>query len=349
MDSNALAFGLSPFVSASLIAELSSQSTGQECPCYDDVRTLTAARLVADGIRADLICGGFPCQDISVAGKGAGMAGARSGLWREFARLIGEVRPRYALVENVSALRTRGLGDVLGDLAALGYDCTWHCIGAAHIGAPHIRDRIWIVAHAQRDELRDEPRRRNGPRGPDTSEFGDNGAEGNVADATSSRHQSGQPGASGKIRHEARRQEPERLGGDVADTDRGRREGEWLAEHSAVEGSPGGEPDRCGASGRRHGPTLGHSGGEGRSHAESSSTDAAPPGRRVPSPASPWESEPTMGELVNGISGRLVRFDGRTASDVPERVAKLRALGNSLVPQIPEMIGRAIMRREGMR
>src|SRR5437868_12864822 len=89
-------------------------------PCYDDVRTLTADRLNADGIVPDVICGGFPCQDISVAGSGAGLDGARSGLWSEYARLIGEVRPRFVIVENVAALLARGLGRVLSDLAALG-------------------------------------------------------------------------------------------------------------------------------------------------------------------------------------------------------------------------------------
>ena len=120
-------------------------------PCYDDVRTLTAERLAADGIVPDIICGGFPCQDISVAGKGAGLAGERSGLWSEYARLIGELRPRYVLVENVSALRSRGLSRVLGDLAALGYDAEWHCIPASAVGAPHRRDRIWIIANPAGD------------------------------------------------------------------------------------------------------------------------------------------------------------------------------------------------------
>lgn len=115
-------------------------------PCYDDVRTLIAARLAADGVgRIDVVCGGFPCQDISVAGKGAGLAGERSGLWVEFARIIGEVRPRFVIVENVAALLDRGHGEVLGDLAALGYDAEWYCIPAAAVGAPHRRDRVWIV------------------------------------------------------------------------------------------------------------------------------------------------------------------------------------------------------------
>src|ERR1700761_6048931 len=116
-------------------------------PCYDDVLSLPPDRLKADGISVDVICGGFPCQDISVAGKGAGLEGERSGLWREYARLIGELRPSHVIVENVSALLNRGLDRVLGDLAALGFDAEWHCIPASSIGAPHRRDRIWIVAY----------------------------------------------------------------------------------------------------------------------------------------------------------------------------------------------------------
>jgi DNA (cytosine-5)-methyltransferase 1 len=96
----------------------------------------------------DIICGGFPCQDISVAGKGAGIDGERSGLWSEYARIIGEVRPRYVIVENVAALLGRGLSRVLGDLAALGYDAEWHCIPASAVGAPHRRDRVWIVGYS---------------------------------------------------------------------------------------------------------------------------------------------------------------------------------------------------------
>jgi DNA (cytosine-5)-methyltransferase 1 len=119
-----------------------------EVPIYDDVRTLTATRLAADGIGVDVICGGFPCQDISLAGNGAGLAGERSGLWREYARLVSELRPRFVIVENVSALLGRGIGDVLGDLASLGYDAEWHCIRAAFVGLPHARDRVWIVAYA---------------------------------------------------------------------------------------------------------------------------------------------------------------------------------------------------------
>lgn len=112
-------------------------------PKYRDVRSVGADNLSA----VDLICGGFPCQDISNAGKRAGITGARSGLWSEYARIVRELRPRYVLVENVAALLGRGLSTVLGDLAALGYDAEWECIPAAAVGAPHIRDRVFIVAY----------------------------------------------------------------------------------------------------------------------------------------------------------------------------------------------------------
>ncbi len=96
----------------------------------------------------DVICGGFPCQDISNIGKRQGIEGERSGLWLEFARIVSELGPRHVIVENVAALTVRGLDRVLGDLAALGYDAEWHCIPAAYVGAPHRRDRVWIMADA---------------------------------------------------------------------------------------------------------------------------------------------------------------------------------------------------------
>lgn len=113
-------------------------------PIWDDVTTFDGAPWRGC---VDVVSGGFPCQDISIAGKGAGIDGERSGLWREFARIIGEVRPRFAFVENSPMLASRGLGRVLGDLAALGYDAQWGCVSASSVGACHERERIWIVAY----------------------------------------------------------------------------------------------------------------------------------------------------------------------------------------------------------
>src|SRR5215468_1593955 len=107
-----------------------------------DVRFAGAATLPP----VDLIAGGFPCQDISAAGRGIGIErGHRSGLWREFARIVRELRPSWVLIENVPALRSRGADRVLGDLEAAGYACWPLVVGARHVGAPHRRDRVWIV------------------------------------------------------------------------------------------------------------------------------------------------------------------------------------------------------------
>jgi DNA (cytosine-5)-methyltransferase 1 len=116
-------------------------------PIWDDVRTFDGRPWRG---HVDVISGGFPCQDISSAGSRVGIAGKRSGLWSEFARIIREVRPSHVFVENSPDLVTRGLGIVLGDLAALGFDARWDVFGARHVGAPHDRDRLWIVAHANR-------------------------------------------------------------------------------------------------------------------------------------------------------------------------------------------------------
>lgn len=216
-----------------------------EVPCYDDIRTLTADRLAADGIGVDVICGGFPCQDISVAGKGLGLAGERSGLWREFHRLIGELRPRYVIVENTAALLHRGLGRVLGDLASIGYDTEWHCIPAAYVGADHIRDRVWIIAYP--DEANQIIQRRTNEQSEEVGE--------NVADPDSLREL------------QQNRGEPNVRG--------------WIGDRSEAD---------------------------------------FPRGYR--------EIKPVLGRGVHGIPGRLDRIG---------------ALGNAVVPQIPELLGRSIL------
>lgn len=123
-------------------------------PIWDDVQTFSAdnpdcAECFAwmREHRADLIvAGGFPCQDISAAGLGKGISGTRSGLWREFARIIREIRPRFVFVENSPMLVHRGLERVLGDLASCGYDTVWRVLAACDVGARHERERIWIAA-----------------------------------------------------------------------------------------------------------------------------------------------------------------------------------------------------------
>jgi DNA (cytosine-5)-methyltransferase 1 len=115
-------------------------------PVWDDINSFDGHPWRG---KIDIITGGFPCQDISCAGKGEGLEGERSGLWFEMARVIREVRPQYVLVENSPLLTGRGLDQILMDLAALGYDAEWGVLGAHHAGAPHKRDRIWILANTE--------------------------------------------------------------------------------------------------------------------------------------------------------------------------------------------------------
>lgn len=114
-------------------------------PIFEDVEKFDGKRY--RGL-IDVIAGGFPCQDISAAGKGAGIEGERSGLWGEMARVIGEVRPKYVFVENSPLLVQRGLTTVLSDLTEMGYDEKWGIVGADDIGAPHVRKRIWVLANS---------------------------------------------------------------------------------------------------------------------------------------------------------------------------------------------------------
>jgi site-specific DNA-cytosine methylase len=115
-------------------------------PIWDDVCTF-------DGIpwrdSIDVICGGFPCQDISSSGSGVGIKGERSGLWKEYARIIGEIRPKFVFAENSPMLRHRGLNIVLQDLASLGYDARWCVLGSRHVGGATGRKRLWLLASAR--------------------------------------------------------------------------------------------------------------------------------------------------------------------------------------------------------
>ena len=124
-------------------------------PIWDDVQTFDGTPWRGS---VDVISGGFPCQDISSAGKGKGLSGSRSGLVWEMLRIVGEVRPRFVFAENSPHLRTNGLGSVISGLGAMGYNCAWGVLGAWHAGGPHKRDRLWIVASNA-----DVPRKRTLP------------------------------------------------------------------------------------------------------------------------------------------------------------------------------------------
>lgn len=266
--------------------------------CYPDVRELNVLKLRADGIsNIDVICGGFPCQDISLAGKGAGLAGERSGLWSEIARLVGELRPRFVLVENVAALLGRGLGDVLGDLAALGYDAEWHCIPAAALGAAHRRDRVWILAYPQcflerQDAVQD---------GCGTVVAGKAQTERGEGAGSVAGRRSVLANPSGERCGEAREYR-ERSAQWIA------RSGEILADAASLGHAGSGlltqwcRPETNGAWQAAYALA-------GGVHSE-------------------WDAEPELGRVADGI---------------PDRAHRLKGLGNAVVPQIPELIGRAIL------
>jgi DNA (cytosine-5)-methyltransferase 1 len=150
---------------AAVLAQRQNDGVLEPFPIWSDVRSFDGSTWRG---RVDVVSGGFPCQDISLAGRGAGIEGEQSGLWLEMARIIREVRPRFAFVENSPGLTARGLGRVLGDLAEMGFDAEWGVLGAAHAGAPHLRERIWIVAHRPIDG-----RREGRARGPDTGDQGE--------------------------------------------------------------------------------------------------------------------------------------------------------------------------------
>lgn len=232
-----------------------------------DIRNIRGADLPAGDW---IIAGGFPCQDISVAGKGAGLAGSRSGLWYEYARLISELRPRYAIMENVGALTFRGLDAVLGSLAEIGYDAEWQDIRASDVGAPHRRERIWIVAYSEVGGSRT---------------FGTEGNEPRRANRAS---------GSGKQLANA--------------SDFGRRQG-WTRR---LDSSRAGEPEQALCNSDLSG--LAQRKGE-----QSNDGAKQPPAIR----AGWWSTEPDVGRVAHGV---------------PSRVDRLKCLGNSIVPQIAEMI-----------
>jgi DNA (cytosine-5)-methyltransferase 1 len=140
---------------ASVLCARQNEGLLPNFPIWDDVQTFDGKPW--RGI-VDVISGGFPCQDISCAGKGAGIDGERSGMWKEFARIISEVQPKYVFVENSPMLTSRGLGTVLGDLASMGFDAEWGVLSAADVGANHKRERIWILAYSSNGEHTDSVR-----------------------------------------------------------------------------------------------------------------------------------------------------------------------------------------------
>jgi DNA (cytosine-5)-methyltransferase 1 len=235
----------------------------------------------------DILVGGFPCQDISNAGKQAGIEGARSGLWFHYARAIRELRPRYVVVENVAALTNRGLDRVLGSLAEIGYDAEWGCFGAADVGAPHKRDRLWLLAYPNDTGLQGGERCGAASRAwqshgyvskCDRAVVGDFG--GAVADTISQRGRSG----------DGQRQ-------DAKYADASSEAVGWWRDAVPVKGADG---------------TV----------------------RFIPREAQEEGSESPLWPVAHGVSGR---------------VARLRGIGNAIVPQCATVLYEAIARREDKR
>lgn len=204
-------------------------------PIWDDVRTLQTRDLPD----VDIVYGGFPCQDLSAAGVGRGLAGERSGLYLEIERVIKEANPAFVFLENVPAIRTRGLGRVVWGLSELGYDCRWTVVSAAEVGAPHLRKRWFMLAHTRSKPIGNEYRWRRRSHGKGEVESGLDGSAGSLADAQSDGRFEGWAESAGL----QGRFESAGGGGPVGDADRSRLEvrarqrGDAHAECSAALGA----------------------------------------------------------------------------------------------------------------
>jgi DNA (cytosine-5)-methyltransferase 1 len=289
-------------------------------PIWDDVCTFDGRPW--RGV-VDIVTGGFPCQDISSAGKGTGITGERSGLWKEMGRIIGEVRPRFVLVENSPVLTSRGLGVVLGDMAAMGYDAEWGVLGASDTGAPHRRERIWIVGSLPDSGHGTDAERARGPRGK-TGEWASIGVEsasngeacsmaGEIPNAellrcnTGLREQEGQQSGGGR---EAR-SEFAALGEDVAHANGGRLEQCDAAERAVSESHALGA-----AMADAEGGGLEEPRGPGLPVCAAEDCDGEASG---PMPLGWWVTEPDVGRVANGVAARVDR---------------LRCLGNGQVSAV---------------
>ena len=264
-------------------------------PVFNDIKEL-------DGKKFNdifLMTGGFPCQDISIAGKGKGIEGERSGLWSEMHRLISEVRPRYALIENVPMLVHRGLKRILCDLAEIGYDSEWQIISAKHVGAPHLRYRIWIVAY---------------PQHTDTNDAGSHRKKVNVKGEAELQDQ--QISYTRQVREEISRADAFRnaLSGGF-----GRGSWWWDGQepangHMGMEEEDVSDSYSAGLEERRRSQPV----REELPAAECSSKGVS---------ANNWTAEPSVGRVANGV---------------PNRVDRLKGLGNAVVPQVAQMIMESI-------
>ena len=274
---------------------------------YEDVRDVDA-----HAPPVDLICGGFPCQDLSLAGKREGITGARSGLWSEFERCIRVLRPSLVLVENVPELAAY-LGHVLGPLAELGFDAEWGLFSAAEVGAPHRRERMFILAYARGYRFPDaHGERREACRREGDS---DDGAVRVGAERPKHVQTPPLPGKSARS-----------SGGALADPDS---DGE-LQPQGREQGQRGRPRDG--------GEALGDAKGQRRDAARGDAGEE----RRPPTSDDAgrwWSAEPNVGRVVDGLSSRL---------DARRRRARLRCLGNGVVAEQAALAFVTLAQRAGL-
>ena len=277
-------------------------------PIWDDVRTFDGKPW--RGI-VDVVSGGFPCQDISAAGHGAGISGSRSGLWSEMARIIGEVRPRYAFVENSPMLTSRGLGTVLGDLAALGFDARWGVVSAADVGAPHLRERIWIVGYSDNNGQTATEIRGGIASGSNNSKVG---AQQTSKLARSSEQYEAMAHSNSDSQSTGAINAGQVCESDIPDTDNGRRGRREISEEGGNGQSRfyGEDKQMADAKSMRLQGGGAADDTQGREITDGSALLQRGISRN-------WPSEPNVGRVANGVAARVDR---------------LKAIGNGQVPRV---------------
>jgi DNA (cytosine-5)-methyltransferase 1 len=273
-----------------------------DVPGFNDVHEVGKENLDT----VDLIAGGFPCQPVSQAGRRKGQNDERW-LWPEFARIVGELRPRWVLAENVPALASKGLADVLADLATLGYDAEWELVSAASVGAPHLRERIFIVAYPNSER----PTERGVHEGEGEQGVPDLAGSGGLGAGSSGQ---------GNLGEHSRLSGPAR--GDVEDAD-----GRTVESRRRGRGAPEAS-ERATAEDVADAEELAKR--AGLREDEPTALRWRRPGDGG-SPGGYWTPEPDVGRVAHGV---------------PNRLDRLRALGNGVVPQVAEYVGYLIMEAE---
>ena len=305
-----------------------------------DIRECSARNLE----RVDIIAGGFPCQDISYAGLGAGLDGERSGLFFEAIRLVRELQPRAVVLENVAALLTRGLDRVLGTLAEIGYDAEWHCIPAAYVGAPHIRDRVFVIGLQRMAQytnsinecsIRKHAKLKSNATASGNCYRKNPLQDSDVSDSRCSRVQQRRSdcqieqgsGVMGGIFRDGAPKEPVAKNEALADTTSNRWQQRQQDGRGGQKGASKGQECRSGG------------GGEASANANSEGLEkrqgqdaigAGQDGRPELGRSEWWAVEPDVGRVAHGI---------------PARVDRLRGLGNAVVPQVAELVGKMVLHR----